>query len=378
MTSTMNRPFIALALASAGLVLALGGCSKAEPAPPEPAPSVSADTVSFPEQKDPPGVRLVAVGGDAQQTLTLPGRLGWDEDRTTRVYAPYAGRIERLRVAVGDAVKLGQPLADIVSADIGQAQADLHKAEADLALSRTARDRAKDLSEAGVIAAKELQQADADFARASAEQARAKARLAPYGVGAKGVTQVVSLAARVAGVVVERTGNPGAEVRTDVQGPPLFVISDPGSLWASLDVDETQLALVKPGQKIELRSAAWPDEVFPATITTIGESVDPTSRTIKVRARVPNAARKLKAEMFVSAAIPRPANQLVVPADAVFLRGDRQMVFVARGPGRFERRPVSVRSAGPKQWSVLSGVSKDDRVVVGGGLYLNQLLDSAK
>ena len=67
-----------------------------------------------------------------------------------------------------------------------------------------------------------------------------------------------------------------------------------------------------------------------------------------------------------------------VPADAVFLRGSQSYAFVQQAPGRYERREVQVRSAGPQSLLVLSGLKADERVVVGGGLYLNQLMDAAK
>lgn len=360
------------------VALLLSGCAKTEEAKPAPEPSVSGDTVSFPEQKDPAGVRLATVGGNAGVAITVPGRLTWDEDRTTRVFAPYAGRIERLRAAVGQSVKRGQPLADVASADIGQAQAELHKAAADLSLSRSNLERVRELAEAGVVARKDLQQAEADQARAQAESARAQARLSQYGVAAKSVTQAFSLNAPIDGVVVERNANPGAEVRTDVQGPPLFTISDPSSLWAVLDLDETQLAAFKVGDSVELRSTAWPDMEFKARIISVAAAVDPVSRTVKVRAVAPNPRAQLKAEMFITATASLPVALPVVPADAVFLRGEKSFLFIQRGPGRFERREVRLRGAGPQSWMVLQGANAGERVVVGGGLYLNQLLDAGK
>ncbi|HEY6355187.1 MAG TPA: efflux RND transporter periplasmic adaptor subunit, partial [Burkholderiaceae bacterium] len=171
--------YLCLALLAA---LLLDGCSKAQDAEATLEPSIAGDEVSFPDHKDPPGVRLVSVGNTVARTLSVPGRLTWEEDHTTRVFAPYAGRIERLRVAVGQSVQRGQPLADIASADIGQAQADLHKSQADLMLARAALERARDLSEGGVVARKDLLQAEADHARAQAEAARARARVAQYGM----------------------------------------------------------------------------------------------------------------------------------------------------------------------------------------------------
>ena len=368
-------------LGALALAVTLAACSKPELAAPPAEPTVAGAVVSFPGNQDPAGLRLVAVSGASDHQVLLTGRLGWDEDRTSRVFAPYAGRIDKLLVSVGQPVKRGAALAQLSSADVGQAQADLHKAEADQALGRSSVARARDLVEGGVIARKELEQAEADLARATAEASRARARLAQYGVtgAAPGaINQSFMLVAPVAGVVVERNSNPGAEVRTDVQGAPLFVISDPTALWATIDVDEAQLALVQPGQVLQLSTAAWPEREFTATVLSVGEAVDANSRTVKVRARVPNSARQLKAEMFVKASITQRGSLPLVPADAVFLRGSQQVLFVHKGPGKFERRAVLLRPAGPQFWSVLQGVGLGDEVVVGGGLYLNQLLDTAK
>lgn len=372
-----RAPFAALLLCAL-----LAACGKPEAPPaekPAAAPTVNGETVTFPGQKDPASLRIVAVASTANQAVTLPGRLAWNEDHTARVYAPFAGRLERLNVQLGQSVTRGQALASVSSADVGQAQADLRRAESDLALAQKTAARTHDLVDAGVLARKEEDQAQADVARATAEAARARGRIAQYGLHADQVTMGYTLSAPLGGVVVERNGNPGAELRTDVSGPALFTISDPRSLWVTLDVDETRLDLVTPGKKIALQVAAWPEQRFEATIVSVGEAVDPASRTVKVRGSVNNPDRRLKAEMFVTATLNRDSGGLpVVPADAVFLDGERQMVFVAQGSGRFERRAVKLRGGGPQGWLVTEGLAGGERVVVGGALFLNQLLDTAK
>ena len=366
------------AIAAALIATLLGACSKPEPpAAPDVRPLVSGESISFPGDRDPPSLRIAAVAAAADQVLRLPGRLAWDEDHTSRVFAPYAGRIEQLLVSVGQRVARGQPLAVLSSADIGQAQADLHKAEADQAQGRRVLARARDLTEAGVIARKELEQAEADLARSTAEGARAQARLSQYGVASGAINQRLTLVAPIAGLVVDRSSNAGAEVRTDVQGAALFTLSDPATLWANIDLDETQLALLKPGQKLMLSAPAWPGEHFEATVLSLGAAVDANSRTVKARARVANPDGRLKAEMFVSAEVAANNHLPLAPADAVFLRGDRTMVLVQKAPGRYERREVKVRAAGPLVWQVVSGLAVGERLVVGGALFLNQLLDAA-
>ena len=361
-----------------GVLGGLGACTKPEVAAVVPVPTIGGNVIAFPGDKDPASVRVAEVAKPADQLVSLTGRLAWDDDHTSRVYAPYSGRVERLLVSVGQRVRRGQALATLSSVDIGQAQADWRKAEADQALGRSAVGRARELAEAGVIARKDLEQAEADLARSSAEGARAKARLAQYGVAAGSVTQNLTLCSPIDGIVVERNGNAGGEVRSDVQGAALFTISDPSTLWAAIDVDERQLSLLSVGQALTLSAAAWPEQGFSATVLYVGESLDPASRTVKVRARVANAERRLKAEMFVTVQVANRAALPLVPSDAVFLRGDKSSVFVQRGAGRFERRDVQLRAAGPQHWGVVAGLGVGERVVVGGALYLNQLLDGAR
>lgn len=365
-------------LPAIGALMWLVACSHPDEDKAEAPPVVQGVTVSFPDQQAPKDLRVETVGAEFEHALDVPGRLGWDEDHTARVYAPYAGRVERVRVALGEVVSKGQALADVSSSDIGQAQADLHKAQADQSVTRAAVERARELAHAGVIAQKDLQQSEADLARNAAEVGRANARLVQYGIASNSVTQGLVIASPLNGIVVERNINGKGEVRSDVQGQPLFTISDSSSLWASLDVDETQLGAFHVGQSIQLQAAAWPERSFPAVVTSISESVDPNSRTVKVRVKVPNVERLLKAEMFVTARAIQRHSGPTIAADAVLLSGDRLFVFVQSGAGHFERREIKARSAGPQTWLVSQGVAPGDRIVVGGALYLEQLFDAAR
>ncbi|UUX97219.1 efflux RND transporter periplasmic adaptor subunit [Aquabacterium sp. J223] len=379
--SASTSPLRPLAAAlSLALAAALAGCSGARPQddpPPQAEPAVSETVVSFPGQKDPPGIRIATVSTDRVQPLQVPARLTWDEDRTARLWPPFGGRLDRVLVQPGQAVRRGDRLAELASGDVGQVQADGQKAETDLRLAQAAAERARELAAGGVIAGKELQQAEADLARARAERDRSRARLSQYGVAAGQVNQSLAIAAPLAGTVVERNASPGTEVRPD-QARPLFVVSDTTRLWVSIDVNETQLAAFQPGRPVTLRAAAWPDERFTATITSVADAVDPASRTVKVLGRIDNPDRRLKAEMYVTATVEQAVSAPLVPADAVFLRGDRSAAFVQLAPGRYERRDLVVRPAGPTAWAVQSGLQPGEKVVLGGGLYLDQLMTSVR
>jgi cobalt-zinc-cadmium efflux system membrane fusion protein len=356
----------------------LTGCGPKESAAGDPKPSVRGQTVAFAD-KSPAAARLVTehVEAPSERDLVLPGRLTWDEERTVRIFPPFGGRVTRLLARVGDRVGVGQPLVELMSPDLGQAQAEARKAQVDLQLATQALARQRDLHEHGVASAKDLQQAEAEHARARTEADRALGKLSGYGQPVAGEPRFV-LKSPVAGVVVERNLNPGQELRPDQPGNPLFVVTDPMRLWVSLDANEADLRFLKVGMPIFVTSNQFPEDAFAGTLKQLSDFVDPVARTIKLRGEAPNPDRTLKAEMFVSARLRLPKGDVpTVNAKAVYLEGVRRFVFVRDGAS-FTRRAVR---AGPEvdgRVPVLSGLQVGEDVVVSGNLFLQQMLASAR
>ncbi|MCU0897413.1 MAG: efflux RND transporter periplasmic adaptor subunit [Burkholderiales bacterium] len=367
--------------AAALIAVALAGCGDEKKAA-APAAQVSGEQIAFPEGSPQiAALRAVPVRSGEPVIVTLPGRLVWDEDRTARVFAAFAGRVTKILAALGESVKPGQKLALVASPDFGEAQADARKAEADLALAQKNVARLRELAENGVAARKDLQAAEADFGRAQAEAARTTARVKLYG-GGGAVDQNLSITAPVAGVIVERNVNPGQELRPDVAmagQQAMFVITDPSRLWLQLDATERDLPLLAPGKTVKIRSSAYPDERFVARLDVVSDFIDRETRTVRVRGTIDNADRRLKGEMFVTAELETPpAKGFAVPAKAVFFIGDRYFVFLEDGPGRYTRREVQ---AGPERGGkvpVSAGLKDGDRVVVDGSLFLQQIYAAAK
>ncbi|HEY6722142.1 MAG TPA: efflux RND transporter periplasmic adaptor subunit [Burkholderiales bacterium] len=318
------------------------------------------------------------VKKSAPQQLRLPGRLVWDENRTVRMFPAFAGRVIQILVKAGDHVIRGQTLAVLASPDFGQAQADARRAQSDFALAEKNLSRLRELYAAGVSSRKDLSTAEADYARADAERARASGKIKLYGDGSnESVDQNLALASPIDGVVVERNINPGQELRPDLQLsnlPAMFVITDPSRLWVQLDATESQLASLKRGQKVRLSTSAWPEESFEATLEAISDFVDPASRTVKVRGSVVNRDRKLKGEMFVTAEIEDTQRTgLQLPEKALVLSGGSYYVFVEEAPGSFAWKEVKVEGVREGVAGVVSGVDLGQKVVVEGTLLLYRL-----
>ncbi len=365
-----------LALALAAAVTACGPKPAAPVAEQAPDPVLRGKQLQFPANH-PQLAQLGIVDARAASDVVveLPARFVWNEDRTQRLYPAFAGRVERILADVGQAVRPGMPLAQLASPEFGAAQADTAKAQADARLAQRNLARQRELFEAGVVARKDLELAEADVARTGAELQRAEARTRLYGGAAGGgVDQRFALTAGIAGVVVERNLNPSQELRPDAAGagvPPLFVVSDPSSLWVLIDARETEADALRPGATFELVVPSLSGRKVEGRVLAAGDFIDPATRTLRVRGIVANADRQLKAEMLATARVQRKmAHGVVVPAGAIKLEGVQHSVMVQVSPGAFESRDVKVGAQGPAEAVVTAGLQPGDKVVVGNMLLL--------
>ncbi len=364
MPNSVNAFFLSLTC-----LLTLVACGE-EPAPKASGvPTVEGQRLTLAPDDDPGRLKKAAVTRDTGHDLRLSGRLVWNEDTSVRVFPPVAGRVAGINAKPGDQVRAGTRLLSLSSPDFGQARADLGRAEADFRLAEKALARTRELHTAGVVAQKDLDQAEADFSRASAERARAQARV--KGMGGDGPEQTFAITSPINGIVVERNANPGQEIKPETLAAPLFVVTDPTTLWVQVEAREDDLAAARPGVEIGLELAAYPGQRLSARIEHVADFVDPATRTIKVRARVANPERRLKAEMFVIAVLPVTASDsLQVPARAVLLQGSERYVMVELGARQFERRRVEVGREHDGLIDIKSGVSEGEQVLVEGNLQL--------
>jgi cobalt-zinc-cadmium efflux system membrane fusion protein len=316
--------------------------------------------------------------------LHLTGKLVWNEDVTTNVFSPLAGRVASITGARGQKVKVGDELARITSPDFGQAQADSVKSEADLALAKRVLDRTRELLKQGVLPQKELDTADNAYDDARSERDRAVERLAVWGGRGGGVNGAFALKAPMGGIIVDRNVQPGQEIRSDsmlagmaVVAAPLFVISDPESLWVHLDVSEQDLSNLKVGQKLEIRSRAYGEQVFPGVLTVIGQSLNPETRTVVAKGTVSNPEKLLKAQMYVNVNVITYVPKMPqVPVKAVFLRDGKSCVFVRTSEHTFEMREIITAAEDSGHVFVSKGLKVDESVVTEGALVLESLLDA--
>jgi len=307
----------------------------------------------------------------AAHVMTFPANVEADPTHTTNVLPPLTGRLMELKVGLGDHVTKGQLLAVMDSGDFAQAHADVQKARDALDLAKKSLDRARAVKAAGGNATKDLESAQSGYNQALAEFDRAQTRLSVVG-GTQGVAaqRLMQIVAPTSGYITALSVSPGAYINDATAA--MMTVSNLESVWITANVPERDVGLVAKGETVDAVLAAYPGKVFHGTVAFVNPVLQADTRRDLVRAVFANADGKLKPNMYASASIgvPQPA-QVFVPESALLMNNDNISVFVEVSPWTFERRTVDLSYDDSGDTRVLKGLKAGDRVIVRGGVLLN-------
>src|SRR5262249_45871606 len=256
-------------------------------------------------------------------------------------------RVTRLYAKIGDEVKRGDPLFEIDSPEVVQAQTDLigavhglDKARSQLGVTQRQADRQARLLADKATSQREAEQARNDHAAAESDYKTAEGTLTAARnrlrviIGRdqgeververeRLINPLITINAPIDGTVIARKVGPGQYVRSDVADP-LYSIADLSTMWLKANVPEAEISSIRVGQEIEVKVTAYPDRTFKARITAIGAASDTATRRIVVRSEIPNPDRVLKSEMFASFKIvtDEGGSSPAVPIESVIREGD--------------------------------------------------------
>jgi cobalt-zinc-cadmium efflux system membrane fusion protein len=313
---------------------------------------------------------------EMKRNLALPAVVEADPARLVKVLPPLAGRVTQLKVQLGEEVVRGEPLAVLDSPDLATAYADHDRAKVLLVLAQRNRDRLRDLAKSGGAALRELQQAETDYVTAEVENQRAEARLRQIGVDpdttddAIHKSRTVTIPAPISGSVIDLAVAPGALWNDSTAA--LMTVADLSTIWVTANVPEKDTSLVAKGQSVDIVFAAYPSEVFNGQVLFVSNVLDPDTRRTKVRINIDNTAMRFKPGMFASVTFSgRSRMTPIVPTTALVLKDDANQVFVEVAPWTFESVPVEIGYQQGAEAEVQSGLKVGDRVVVKGGVLLN-------
>ena len=304
--------------------------------------------------------------------ITAPGMVEANPVRTVAVLSPGTGRVQSLKVALGDRVQRGAVLAVIDSPDLAQAYDDNDKAASSARLAATNLKRAEEQFKIGATAQRDLDQARSDNAQAVAEYGRTRARLRAIGApeDARGAGRLLTVRAPMNGSVTALATAPGAQINDITQS--IMTIADLSVVWVTALVAEKVVAALAPGQDAEVSVAAYPGRPLHGKVLFVPDVIEPDSRRNKTRIAFENPDYALKPNMFTTVTLYGPAHtRVVLPSSALLMNNDRTTVFIATAPWTFERRTVEPLLEESSQVAIASGVQPGEQVVVRGGILLN-------
>jgi len=316
---------------------------------------------------------VAAVGQqEIQRKLVLPAVVEADPSRTVKVLPPVTGRVTDLKVQLGERVVQGQDLAVIDSGDLAQAYSDIEKARG--------RADAHQKSARSTIGPRKSRRGGNQGPRAGAkrlrsgvaELERSQSRLRAIGVPAdqKEQSRLLTMKAPVAGSVIDLEVARGAFLNDPTAA--IMTIADLGVIWVTANVPENDTALVTTGQDVDVVFSAYPSEVFAGKVLFISDVLDPDTHRTKIRIAFNNPDTKLKPNMFADATFLAPRQMMqVVPTQALLLKNETDRVFVEVSPWTFEPRAVEVGFQQGDQAVVEHGLKAGERIVVKGGVLLN-------
>jgi Cu(I)/Ag(I) efflux system membrane fusion protein len=312
-------------------------------------------------------VMRMNVGAD----VDLVGKVTYDEGRVSRISAWVPGRVDRLFVDyVGYEVEAGEPMVELYGPELLAAQQELIQSAG---------------AHSDAIAAGKPRLAESTAAVLEAVRERLRLwGLSDEQIGeveSRGVAEPrVTIGSPSSGTVVEKSVAEGAYVTT---GQPLFTVVDLSVVWAELSAYESDLPWLSEGQTVEFETAAYPGRTFTGKLSFVEPVVDATTRTVTVRAEVPNGDAALKPDMFVRATVRSyhaghgGGAPLVIPATAPLLTGERAVVYVklaGQDAPTFEGREVVLGPRAGDYYIVVSGVHEGELVVSEGAFKIDSAL----
>ncbi|MGQ0429100.1 MAG: efflux RND transporter periplasmic adaptor subunit [Gammaproteobacteria bacterium] len=330
----MARPLTALA--AAWLLQGCGGATDAGAGPRAGAGPESVAVVTAAVAAKPVAVEVEALGtARANEAIEVTSKS--------------ANTVVAVRFEEGQLVRRGQLLVEF---DGAQARADLAVAQAALAESQSAFARSKDLFTRQALSQAQLETIEATLLANEARVAAAQARLSDTQIRATFDGRVGLRRVSVGALV-----SPGTVITT---------LDDTSTMKVDFDVPEVFLAALNPGLAVAARSVAFPDETFAGEVESVDSRVDPVTRSIRVRARLPNLQGRLRPGMFLTVRVSRdPLPGLVVPEQALVPERGKTYVFVLAG-GSIARREVTIGRRTPGEVELTEGVAAGERVVVEG------------
>ena len=324
------------------------------------------------------------------------GKIAVNEDSSTPIFSPYAGRVVKLLVKPSDVVRRGQQLFVIEATDTVQALNDFITALSALSSARSKLKLARSTRSVRTISmpARRCRSRTGRTRRTISPQRRttcaaaetafeaAHNRLRILGRSEEQITAFqqtrqisaeTSIYSPLGGTVVQRKVGPGQFISTGASDP-VFVIGDLSTVWLTAFVRESEAADVHVGQDVDFKVLALPGRSFTAKVDYVSAAIDPMTRRLMVRATIDNKDGLFKPEMFANVTIYSGDGRksVGVRKQALIYEGDRVRLWVAHDDKSLELREIQTGLINGDEVEVRSNLKPGEKVVIKGSLFIDR------
>lgn len=315
------------------------------------------------------GLKRTAVRlGPLTPVISVVGTVDLNPEHLAAVGTRVPGLVRSVRLFEGDTVKQGEVLAEIDSAELGEAQAAVVTVRAEHQAAEINARRELQLLEKQLSTAREAEVAQVELKKQEALLDAAQQRVAALGgapitAGAAGLGRH-AIVSPIAGTVISRHVSTGQSVGADLVA---FSVADIDHLWVELSVFERNLSSIKLGDAVELSPLSDPEQRLAGRVAHIGAQINPDTRSAVVRITVDNHERKLRpgqaitAEIHASVGAAKPV--LIVPNTAVTVVDGQPTVFISDTPTSVRAAPVTLGQTNGDEQQIIRGLNKGQMVV---------------
>jgi cobalt-zinc-cadmium efflux system membrane fusion protein len=294
--------------------------------------------------------------------VTLSGKIEANEDKWIKVFPVVGGVVEEMKVQLGDYVTKGQTLAVIRSSEIADYQSQSSYASATVKIAEKSLSSAQEMYKSGLATEKDVVAAETDLEKARADMRRMQQTTAIYGAKENAIQAIV---APMSGYIIEKNVTDKMQFRVD-GAQPFFIIANLDEVWVMANVFESDITKIKEGDAADIKLIAYKDQVFTGKVDRIFSMLDPQSRVMKVRIKIPNKDNLLKPEMFAQINIKYDdgdGKMPSIPAAAVIFDKNKNFVMVYKNNCDIETREVEIYQTIGDRVFIKKGLAEGEKVI---------------
>ncbi|MCD7978599.1 MAG: efflux RND transporter periplasmic adaptor subunit [Tannerellaceae bacterium] len=284
---------------------------------------------------------------------------------------PFAGRVSKSYISLGQAVRGNTPLFEVISSDFIEAQKEFFQAQSERELALKDMRRKEDLFRNGVSSQREMEEAVNLLSIAEKEYENARAALQIYHVDVDQMVlgQPMVIRSPISGTVIENNLVTGLYLKDDAE--PVAIVADLSQVWITAQVKEKDLRFIHVRSEMDIHVPAYPGKEIKGKVFHMDEAIDEETRSVKVLSVCDNQENLLKLGMYVTIHFTdEPRDQVVIPEKSLLQDEKTTYVFVAQSADVYVKTPVELDVTKDGKAFITSGLKKGDVIISEGGYYL--------